>query len=156
MGFNTAIQEDMTVGSSGEILQGHDSNTDVFDFEDGLRSGVICQFLNGKATNLDGTATPVIAGVPLRNMTGSMESADYKTAEHNKVDICNFGYITVELLAGANPTRFDKVYTLNNATADAGKITQDDSVTDVIEVEDTDFYKQLSPTVWVIRFKKVK
>lgn len=153
------VKTDMDNVRSGEQFKGHVSNTDAFEtFEDGLIVGRFCKYDAGSIDNLDNSSTPKIAGVVKRNLTGKMTTDTYTTtgeAPDDVAEVSNFGYTTVEIVAGDTPTKYDAVYAYNDVAvpADYGKATT--TSTNNVLVTGADFWKQISPTVWVVRLKNI-
>lgn len=120
-------------------------------FEDGLNIGRFAKLDTGSIDNLDASATPVIAGVVIRNVTNPIEDGDtYKIANTIAVEYVRAGIVTVEVKTGETPAKFGAVYAHNLADADAGKAvtTATNAVTTTGE-----FISEISPNVWTIRLK---
>jgi len=155
-GFNNAVLEDANGLESGEVFRSHVNNTDAFrTYEDGLIKGRFAKYDTGSVDNMDGSATPTIIGIAARDLTSSMKKDTYDTTD-DIANVHNFGYITVDVVAGNTPTKYGAVYAENagiNAGADYGKATT--LSTGNVLVADADFWKEIKTNVWVVRLKKI-
>jgi len=143
-----AVQQDIPGLDAGEVIEGHVSNTDGFTtFESGLNIGRFAKYDTGSLDNLDSSATPVLAGVVRRNLTGDLTKTVYDT-DDDIAEACNFGYVTVDTVTGVTPTKYGQVYTINATGADSGKATTDNSK---LEVPGAIFWKEIKTDVWVLR-----
>lgn len=149
---NDTIQQDAPGLGAGELFKGHVNNTDAFStFEDGLIVGRFAKYDTGSLDNLDGSATPTIAGVVKRNLTGDLTKTTYNTTGASVDDIAecvNFGYVTVAVTDTATPVKYGQVYAVNAATADAGKATNDSGQ---LQIPGAIFWKEIKAGVWVVR-----
>jgi hypothetical protein len=129
----------------------HKISTYTINYNSPLIIGRIAQIKNGKLTNLDGTAAPVIAGLVLSSIVNPMENGNTFTqtgdASVYQVDAVEWGLCTVDVVAGVPPTKFGKVYAVNTASADTGKVTT--VSTGYVEVKGY-FNREISPNVWEI------
>lgn len=145
---NDTVLEDAQGLGAGELVTGHPHNTDAFStFEDGLVVGRFAKYDSGSLDNLDGSATPVLAGVVKRNLTGSLTKTTY-TTDDDIAECVNFGYVTIDVESTATPTKYEQVYTINATGADAGKATDDNTK---LEVPGAVFWKEIKTNVWQIR-----
>ena len=98
MSFQTTITNDIPNIGSGEIFK--DSAAIVLsasDFEDGLKVGLFAKFDANSIDNLDGSVTPVIAGVVIRDVASAIEEDGTLTSEfHSQVTYTRKGLITVK------------------------------------------------------------
>jgi len=148
MPFNNTVLEDAPGLDAGEVIAGHVSNTDGFTtFEDGLLVGRFAKYDAGSLDNLDSSATPVLAGIVKRNLTGDMNKVVYDT-EDDIAELCNFGYVTVDVVTGDTPVKYGQVYTMNVDSSEAGKATDDNTK---LEVPGAIFWKEIKTDVWEIR-----
>jgi hypothetical protein len=119
------------------------------DFEDGLYVGRFAQYVSGSPSlkNMDGTASPVIAGIPKRFLGRSVEAGDTldKTYQTH-VEYVRFGIVTVDVRSGESPERFGRVYVSNNGDADDGLATADPAD---LEVNAT-FLHEVGDGAWAI------
>lgn len=155
---NTVLQEYKDLGA-GEVLKSFPHSVTAHDsFEDGLRAGRFAQIKAGVLSNLDGTATPAIVGIPLRKVTGEIadDSVYTKTGlgYDSVAELIDFGYATVEISAGADPKRYDKVNVLNDATVNAGQATEEAVASGIVAAGDVIFWEPKAAGVWLIRFNK--
>ena len=153
MAFASTILDEYNDLNSGEVLASMPNVIQAFDtFEDGLVQGRFCKYDTGSVDNLDGSATPTLAGVVVRDITQATGSNTYDSTRTPAGDdvamVCNFGYITVDVTDAATPAKYGQVYTVNAATADAGKATNDSGQ---LEVPGAIFWEEKDTNVWVVR-----
>jgi hypothetical protein len=147
-GFDDGVQQDAPGLDAGELIAGHVGNTDGFTtFEDGLKVGRFAKYDAGSLDNLDSSATPVLAGIVKRNLTGDLNKVVYDT-EDDIAELINFGYVTVDVVTGRTPTKYEQVYTINASGAEAGKATDDNTK---LEVPGAIFWKEIKTDVWEVR-----
>lgn len=148
---NTTLDENLDL-PAGEVLKSSPSNVSAFEvFENGLVEGRFAKFDSGSVDNLDASATPVLAGIVRRKITGEIGTGVYSTtgAEIDQVaEVINFGFATVTVTDAATPAKYDQVYTVNAATADAGKATDDSGQ---LIVPGAIFWEEKQSGVWLVR-----
>jgi len=152
MAFPTGYESDhQRIGSGENYGQGivlSDNN-----FEDGLIAGRFAKIDTGSIDNLDASATPVLAGVVLRDIVMPVEDGEAYTSElYTKVDYQREGLITVQAVTGQTPSAFAAIYAENQTPADYGKATTTaggnvDANAEFIKVVDG------TSDVWQIRLK---
>ena len=158
---NTVLQDNPDLGA-GEVITASPYNVSAFElFEDGLIEGRFCKFDAESIDNLDGSATPVIAGIARRKITGEIGTGIYSTTgqEIDQVaEVINFGFATVTVTDTASPAKYDAVNVINDGTADAGKATEAavsaTSPFDIISAGDVVFWEQKAAGVWLVRINK--
>jgi hypothetical protein len=154
MAFESGIDLTIQKVGAGEIWGDIGVVSSYTNFQDGLIAGRFAKYnsTTDAVENIDGSADPVIAGVVRRSVTEAIENDGvYKTDLGINVDVVESGLVSVEVVGGVTPKKFDKVYVYNGATAEErGKVTND--TTDSVAV-DGYFYKQVSENIWVIRLK---
>lgn len=122
-------------------------------FEDGLVIGRFAKLDAGSLDNLDGSVTPVIGGVVLRNTNNDIIQGNTFTTTGdgavNEVDGITWGLVTVDVVDGDTPVKFGKVYAVNAAGsgADFGKATT--TSTDNVEVKGY-FNREIKTNVWEV------
>lgn len=157
---NTALGDNLDL-PAGEVITSAPYNVSAFEqFEDGLIEGRFCKFDTGQIDNLDASATPTIAGIVRRKITGEIGTGVYSTSgqEIDQVaEVINFGFATVTVTDAADPSKYDAVNVVNADTADAGKAT-DAAVTAgppaIISAGDVIFWEQKAANVWLVRINK--
>ena len=158
MAFNDTVLQGVRDLPAGEVIAASPYNVSAFEvFQDGLVEGRFAKFDSGSIDKLDGSATPVIAGVAKRKVTGEIGSGVYSSsgqAIDQVAEMVNFGFVTVTATDAATPTKYDPVYTINADTAEAGKVTQDSGATGALLVEDAVFWEVKSSGVWLVRINK--
>ena len=157
MAFNgDTIEFDAQGIDAGEVLASHVNNTESFTtFQSGLIIGRFAKYDTGSLDILDGSATPTIAGVVKRNLTGDLSKVVYDTND-DAADCVNFGYVTVDVVAGNTPAKYGAVYAENagvNAGADYGKATT--LATGNVAIANADFWEEVKTNVWVVRLKSI-
>ena len=158
---NTVLQDNPDLGA-GEFIAASPYNVSAFElFEDGLVEGRFVKYDTGSIDNLDGSATPVIAGIARRKITGEIGTGIYSTTgqEIDQVaEVINFGFATVTVTDTADPAKYDAVNVINDGTADAGKATEAavsaETPFDIISAGDVVFWEQKAAGVWLVRFNK--
>jgi hypothetical protein len=154
---NTVLQDNPDLGA-GEVIKASPYNVSAFElFEDGLVEGRFCKFDNGSIDNLDASATPLIAGIARRKITGEIGTGIYSTTgqEIDQVaEVINFGFATVTVTDTADPAKYDAVNVINDGTADAGKATDAAVASGIISAGDVVFWEQKATGVWLVRFNK--
>jgi hypothetical protein len=94
-----------------------------------LNTGKFAIIKSGNLSNMDKTATPVVAGLVLQSVTNAIESGETFTKTGDgavyQVDVVSFGLATVSVKAGDTPAKFGAVYAVNSGAVDAdlGKAT---------------------------------
>lgn len=156
MPFNDAVLNQVPDMLAGEVIKEAPYNVSMFEkFEDGLIEGRFVKFDSGQIDKLDASATPTIAGIAMRKITGEIGEGVYsQTGQEidSVAEVINFGYATVTVTDAATPSKYDPVYTVNADTAETGKATQD--ATGTLAVSDCVFWEQKSANVWLVRFNK--
>ena len=148
---NTALQSNPDL-PAGEVIKASPYNVSAFElFEDGLVEGRFCKFDSGQIDNMDASGTPVIAGIVKRKITGEIGTGIYSTSgmEIDQVaEVINFGFATVTVTGAASPSKYDQVYTVNDASVDAGKATKSSAAT---IVNGAVFWEEKKAGVWLVR-----
>lgn len=154
---NTVLQEAPDLGA-GEVIKSKPNNTEAFEvFQDGLIEGRFVKYDSGSIDLLDASATPVIAGIAKRKVTGEIGSGVYSTSgqEIDQVaEVINFGYATVTVTDAAAPSKYDPVYVINLDSAESGKATQDNAASGALLVDDVVFWEAKASGVWLVKINK--
>jgi hypothetical protein len=154
---NTSLATNADLGA-GVAITSSPYNVSAFElFEDGLVEGRLVKFDAGSIDNLDASATPVIAGIAQRKITGEIGTGIYSTtgAEIDQVaEVINFGFATVTVTDTAAPVKYGAVNVINDATADAGKATDAAIAVGIISAGDIVFWEQKAANVWLVRINK--
>lgn len=158
MAFNEAVLGDNKDLPAGEVIKASPYNVSAFElFENGLVEGRFAKYDAGSIDNLDGSATPVIAGIVRRKITGEIGTGIYSTSgqEIDQVaEVINFGFATVTVTDAADPAKYEAVQVINDGTADAGKATDAAVAAGIINVPDVVFWEQKADNVWLVRINK--
>lgn len=158
MAFDNTVLGDNKDLPAGEVIKASPYNVSAFElFEDGLVEGRFAKYDTGSIDNLDGSATPVIAGIVRRKITGEIGTGIYSTSgqEIDQVaEVINFGFATVTVTDAADPAKYEAVQVINDGTADAGKATDAAVAAGIINVPDVVFWEQKADNVWLVRINK--
>jgi hypothetical protein len=166
MAFASARKDELGKVGSGEII-GHVGTVSTYTtFEEGLKGGLFAKYntATGGVELIDGVASPVVAGVVKREVSSAIEDGGTYTAANSVIaDVVESGIITVEVVSGVTPNKFDAVYVYNNtdvATTEWGKATNNatdlaaDGTTAVANAPvDGYFYEQIDTNIWSVRIK---
>ena len=117
-------------------------------FEDQLVVGRFAKLDTGSIDNMDGSETPVIAGVVLRNVSSPVEDTDaIDSALYSTVNIMRQGLITVDVKTGETPALFGRVYVSNAGDANDGMATATNTDAVVVNAE---FIEEVKTGVWLV------
>jgi len=122
-------------------------------FENGLVAGRFAKVDTASIDNIDSSATPVIAGVVLRDPVMPVEDGEaYDVALYTQVEYQRHGLVTVQAVSGQTPALFAAIYAENQTPADYGKATTTSSGNADANAE---FIQLVDGTldVWQIRLK---
>ena len=123
MPFFTGSLLDHQKSSAGEIYDATLVET-ASTFEDGLKVGLFAKMDGGSLDNVDGSASPVIAGVVKRNPANPVEDGGaYDASLITAVDFAVSNYVTVQAVSGETPSYGDAIFCENSTSADYGKAT---------------------------------
>lgn len=152
MSFSSARVDDIAKVGAGERYGQNLVILSSDNFEDELKVGRFAKLDTGRLDNIDASATPVIAGVVLRNVASAIEDGDtIDGAIHKQAEYMRQGLVTVDVVAADTPAQFGAVFVKNTADADAGKATTVNDAT--TEAADAEFIKEVDTDVWLIRLK---
>ena len=117
------------------------------DFEDALKVGRFAKLDTGSIDNMDGSATPVIAGVVLRNVASPIESGATVDADlYTHIEYMRQGLVSIDIKTGETPDQFGRVYVSNAGDANDGLATATN--TDV--AVNAEFIEEIQTGVWLI------
>lgn len=124
MSFSTTLLNDIAAVGGGERQGSGGQDLDFTVFEDSLKVGRFAKLDTGSLDNMDASATPVIAGVVLRNPSNATEDgAVIDSGLYQNVSVRRQGFVTVDVKAGETPAIFDRVYASNAGDANDGLAT---------------------------------
>jgi hypothetical protein len=147
MAFATTHLDDPQNVGAGERYGVVNTILSTNEFEDGLRVGRFAKWDTGQLDNMDGSATPTIAGVVLRNVANPVEDAATVDADlQTNTEYIRSGLVSVRVKAGETPARFGRVYASNAGDANDGMATATN--TDV--VTNAEFIEEIQTGVWLI------
>ena len=154
---NTVLQDNPNLGA-GEFIAASPYNVSAFElFEDGLVEGRFVKYDTGSIDNMDGSASPVVAGIARRKITGEIGTGIYSTsgqAIDQVAEVINFGFATVAVTDAATPAKYGSVQFVNATGADAGKATDADVATGIVSAGDVVFWEPKAAGVWLVRINK--
>lgn len=152
MSFPTPRTDDPVLVSSGERYGHTNISLAATTFEDGLRIGRFAKLDAGSIDNVDGSASPVIAGVPLRSAARAVEDVDViDQTLYGQIEYMRQGLVTVDVVTGDTPAQFGAVFVSNAGNADDGKATTLDDATTVAST--AEFIREIQTDVWLVRIK---
>jgi hypothetical protein len=156
MAFNNTVLETQPDLMAGEVIASAPHSVSAFEvWEEGLVPGRFVKYASGSIDLLDVSATPVIAGVVRRKIASAIENATYTKlgiAPDQVAEVCNFGFVTVEVPAGVTPAKFGQVYAVNIAGADIGKATT--VPTSNVAVPGCVFWEAKAANTWLVLVPK--
>lgn len=148
MAFLTGYKEGIENLGIGERFGSNNLIIGWDTFEDGLKYGRFAKLDTGSVDNMDGSSTPVIAGVPLRNIGEALESGETLTSTYTKsINLARMGLVTVAVKAGETPTFNGVVYASNAGDANDGM-----AVTTITNAVATNarFIREIKSGVWLV------
>lgn len=147
MAFGTAVLSDIGEIQSGERHGTFHTVLTATTFEDGLKAGRFAKLDTGSLDNMDGSATPSVAGVVLRKVSSSMESAGTIDADtEHRAEYAYYGLVTVDAKAGETPVIFEKVYASNAGDTNDGLAT----VTNTDVDTGYTYIKTIATNLWLV------
>lgn len=149
--FPAATNTDYLKSPAGEIRGEANILVAMTNFEDQLVFGRFAKLDTGRIDNMDGSSTPTIAGVVVRDLSNPVEDAlAFATAHTKKIDLNMVGLVTVEAIAGESPTFKAPIYARNSGASDMGKASV--SSTNGV-LTDAVFIEKVTDTVWLVLAK---
>jgi hypothetical protein len=153
MGFSTAYLKDNAKVAGGELQGTSHVIYGTTAFDNGLKVGRFAKITGSQVGNMNASATPVIAGVVLREVSGVLGSQSAATIDSSiitNVSLCNHGLVTVDVKAGQTPTPFAPVFASNVGDASDGlaTLTADAGAKVAINAK---YIQQVDAGVWLIQ-----
>lgn len=147
MSFDTPYLDDPRKVGAGERYGSADVVLTALTFEDSLKVGRFAKLDTGSIDNLDGSASPVLAGVVLRNVANPVEDGAVVDADlYSQVEYVRQGLVTVDVKSGETPALFGRVYVSNAGDANDGLAT----ATNTDEPVNAEFIAEVQSGVWLI------
>lgn len=148
MAFSTGIIDDFQAIGAGEVYTGSAYRVlSASTFEDDLNVGRFAKMDTASLDNMDGSSSPVIAGVVLRNPANTYEDGtQIDTDLHEVAEFAVSGIVSVAAKAGETPTWGDSVYASNGGDTNDGLAT----VTDTDEATRGKYLETLDTNLWLI------
>jgi len=165
MSFKSAVGIPIQSIHSGEVIGQLGYIRGWTKFADGIQAGLFCKYdaSTDSIIKVDGTASPVIAGVVRRMVTNGLEDGSvFESDITNVVNVVENGVVTVDVVAGVIPNKFDPVYVYINtdvATTEWGKATNHatdkDSAGNAVANAPVDgyFFEEIEAGVWSVRIR---
>lgn len=136
--------------SAGTLQQGTHTVLSANKYVDGIAIGRFARIdATVGLTSFDGSATPKVAGVVLRDLGATLDTATYSKPITETVEYARVGMVVVEAVAGQTATIFDDIHINNVAGAEAGKARSDGTGV----AANAEFIKLVATDVWLIRLK---
>jgi len=147
MAFTESFSNDPAAVDAGERFGTGNVELTSTTFEDGLIVGRFCKYDTGSIDKLDGSATPTIAGVVLRNVARGVEGGStIDQTYYSQCEYLRFGLVTVSVKTGETPTFLSRVYVSNDGDANDGLATATN--TDV--AVNAEYIREVKTGVWLI------
>lgn len=147
MAFLTGYLADPQQVGAGERYGENQLILSASTFENGLKVGRFAKLDTGSIDNFDGSATPQVAGVVLRNVASPVEDGEtIDSALYDHIAFIRQGLVTVEVKAGETPAMFSRVFISNAGDANDGKATA--TATDIDA--NAEFVQEIQDNVWLI------
>lgn len=147
MAFTTEYLADPSRVGAGERWGNNNIVLTSRDFEDGLVVGRFAKLDSGSIDNMDGSSSPVLAGVVMRHATSPVEQTTVDADLYDQVEYVRAGLVTVRIKDGETPAQFGTVYVSNAGDADDGLATATNS-----DIEaSAEFIEEVKTDVWLIR-----
>jgi len=147
MSFLTGYLDDPQKAGAGERFGNLHLIYTARTFENGLLAGRFAKLAAGSLDNMDGSASPVIAGVVARKVTSPVEDgAAIDNTLFKQVEFIRQGLCTVDVKAGETPAMFGRVYVSNAGDANDGLAT----ATPTDEAVNAEFIEEVQAGVWLI------
>lgn len=154
MAFATGYLSDFEKIGAGEEQGVNNRVLGASTYEDGLKVGRFAKMASGSLDNMDGSSTPVIAGVVLRSPTTSVEADDAINASltAGSVSYMLNGLVTVAVKAGETPAFKGAVFACNAGDANDGMAATGAEAGDNVATGAV-FIKEIKTGVWLIEQK---
>jgi hypothetical protein len=149
MAFATGYLGDFKKVGAGEEYGVNNRVLGFRTYENGLKVGRFAKVDSGSLDNMDGSSTPVIAGVVVRTPAVSVESdgAIDASLTTGSVSYMQSGLVTVEVKSGQTPAYKGTVYASNAGDANDG--TAQAVSTDGVDTGAV-FIEEIQSGVWLI------
>jgi len=147
MSFGTEQLDDPQQVGAGERQGTSHLILTALVFENLLKVGRFAKLDSGSLDNFDGSGSPVVAGVVLRNVAGPVEDgATVDNTLYSQVEYIRQGLTTVRVKTGETPAMFGRVYASNAGDANDGMATATGTDVDV----NAEFIMEIQTGVWLI------
>lgn len=146
MSFGTGYLDAPQAIGSGELV-GVGQVLSFTTFEDNLKTGRFAKYDTGSLDNLDGSATPTLAGVVRRFITSPISDSGVIDADlFTTAEVVRQGIVTVDVKSGETPAKFGRVYVSNAGDANDGLAT----ATNTDLAVNAEFLWEVRTGVWAI------
>lgn len=151
MAFASEFRNDPNNVRAGERVGQNISVLGTTNFAADLVPGRFAKVQGGALRNIDGGGPPgfSIAGIPLREISGDVESEGAFNADiFGQIEYGHRGAFTVEAVSGEDPTLHQKLFVNNTSGGDGGKATTVDDA-DTVDAN-AEFLRDLGGDVWLV------
>ena len=156
MAFNNTVLNESAKLGAGEVIKSKPYVTEAFStFEDGLIQGRFAKYDTGSLDNLDGSATPTIAGIVRRKIGGELDVSTYRstgTLVDTVAEAHTMGFATIDVVTSLTPARYGVVYAENQTAGEYGKATT--VSTGNVETNWV-FIEEIDTDVWLVARKEM-
>ena len=147
MAFLSARTDDIQQVGSGERFGTYNVELSSTVFEDGLKVGRFAKLDTGSIDNMDGSATPSIAGIVTRNMSSAIEqNGTIDASIYEQINYIRSGLCTVAVKSGETPSVLGRVYVSNAGNASDGLATATNTDVPV----NAEFIREIQAGVWLV------
>ncbi len=155
MAFNTGHLNDPQSVQSGTVQGSANIIYSNTAFEDELVVGRFAKFDNSAIENIDGSVTPTVVGVVVRDAAlPASDAVTYDSDLYSQIDFIRHGLVVIEASATKNNiTYLADVSVENTVSADYGKAiaAADAAGTDV--TANAEYIETVGTNLWLIRLK---
>jgi len=147
MAFSSAFSDDIVKVAGGERFGNNNIILSNTVFEDELKIGRFAKLDTAQIDNMDGSATPSIVGVVLRDESRALEDgAVVDKTLYSSMQYIRSGLVSVDVKASETPAFLGRVYVSNDGDANDGLATATN--TDV--AVNAEFIREIKTNVWLI------
>lgn len=147
MSFPTGYLADPTDVGGGERFGSNLVILGTDTFENGLKVGRFAKLDTGSIDNFDGSATPVVAGVVLRDVANAIEAGGTIDEDYySDIAYMRQGLVSVDVKTGETPAPFGRVYASNDGDVNDGLATATNTDVDT----NAEFIQEVKPGTWLI------
>jgi len=147
MAFSSAFSNEIGAVAGGERFGTNNIILANTVFEDELKIGRFAKLDTAQIDNMDGSVTPEIVGVIIRDETRAVEDGAVIDKElYSQINYMRSGLVSVDVKSGETPALLERVYVSNAGDANDGLATATN--TDV--AVNAEFIQEIKTGVWLI------